>query len=301
MENNIMEKVLLAALLAVSILALSRTSNAQAAPPANSELPGTEEFGMSKKELVQATEKVEQLIAQCMQEHGFEYVAADYATVRKGMTADKSMPGLTEKEFTAQYGFGVSTLYTGQAPQLSNGYSPAKLGLGDRNIQIYKNLSPADQVAYNRALLGENTDATFAVALESENLSRCGGCTLKAIEQVFKPEQWKATYVNPLDALIRKDPRMKEALRKYADEMRKAGFDYTHPDDVEADIRNRLYAITGGGTLPVDKLSPEQLTALKKLQEDERRAAAINLKLQDEIFDPIEEQIEKEMYARQVQ
>jgi hypothetical protein len=265
------------------------------------DLPGTEEFGMSKKELIQSTEKVEQLIAQCMQEQGFEYVAADWATVRKGMTADKSLPGMTEKEFVTQNGFGVATLYTGLAPQLNNSYSPAKLGLGDRNVQIYKNLSPADQVAYNRALLGENADATFAVALENENFARCGGCTLKAIEQVFKPEQLKSTYVNPLDALIKKDPRMKEAVRKYADEMRKAGFEYNHPDEVESDIRNRLYAITGGGTIQVEKLSPEQATALKKLQDDERHAAAINLKLQDEIFDPIEEQIEKEMYARQVQ
>jgi hypothetical protein len=282
-------------------LILAGATSAQAPASDKKDLPGTEEFGMSKKELIQSTEKVEQLIAQCMREQGFEYVAADYATIRKGMTADKSLPGMTEKEFVAQYGFGVATLYTGLAPQLNGGYSPAKLGLGDRNIQVYKNLSQADQVAYNRALLGENTDATFAVALESENLSRCGGCTLKAIEQVFKPEQLKSTYVNPLDALIRKDPRMKEALRTYADEMRKAGFEYNHPDDVENDIRNRLYAITGGGTIPVEKLSPDQATALKKLQDDERRAAAINLRLQDEIFDPIEEKIEKEMYARQVQ
>ena len=68
-------------------------------------------------------------------------------------------------------------------------------------MQIFQKLSPADQVAYNRALLGENSDATFAVGLELENFSRCGGCTLKAIEQVFKPEQLKGTYYNPKDAL----------------------------------------------------------------------------------------------------
>jgi hypothetical protein len=282
-------------------LALACAASAQTPSADKKDLPGTEEFGMSKKELIQSTEKVEQLIAQCMSEQGFEYVAADWATVRNGMTADKSMPGMTEKEFVSQYGFGVATLYTGLAPQLNGGYSPAKLGLGDRNVQVYKNLSAADQVAYNRVLLGENTDATFAVALESENLSRCGGCTLKAIEQVFKPEQLKSTYINPLDALIRKDPRMKEALRKFAEEMHKAGFEYNHPDEVESDIRNRLYAITGGGTIPVEKMSSDQAAALKKLQDDERRSAVINLKLQDEIFDPIEEKIEKEMYARQVQ
>ena len=50
-----------------------------------------------------------------------------------------------------------------------------------------------------------------------------------------------------------------------------------------------------------DKLSPEQRTALKKLQEYERRVAKVNLKLQKEVFEPVEERIEKEMYARKVE
>ena len=157
---------------------------------------------------------MKRLIAQCMREHGFEYVAADYATVRKGMTADKSLPGMKEEEFIENYGLGISTFYSGKPPQLAEGYSPARVGLGDRNVEIFKKLSPADQAAYNRALLGENTDATFAVGLETENFSRCGGCTLKAIKKVFKPEQIKETYYNPKDALINKDPRMKAALTR---------------------------------------------------------------------------------------
>jgi hypothetical protein len=226
-----------------------------------------------------------------MRDHGFQYVAVDYLTVRKSMGADKNMPGLSEEEFVNKYGYGLSTLYTGQAPQLAEGYSPAREGLGERNIQMYKNLSPADQVAYNRALLGENTDATFAVGLETENFARTGGCTRKAIEEVFKPDQLKTTYYNPKDALINKDPRMKAALRTYAREMRKAGFNYNHPDEVEPDIRGAAGALTGGGRLLVESMSPEQLTALKNLQEYERRVAALNFKLSEEIFDPVEEKI----------
>ena len=267
---------------------------------AQSDRPGTEEFGLSMKELVQAVEKVEALIAECMREQGFEYVAADFRTVRRGMTADKSMPGMEEEEFIEQYGFGVATMYTGQAPQLTQGYSPARVGLGEQNVAIFKSLTPADQVAYNRALWGENSDATLAVALEIENFSRCGGCTLKAIEQVFEPEQLKATYYNPKDAMINNDPRMKKALRRFAEEMRDAGFDYNHPDDVETDIRNRLAEITGGETIPVEQMTPEQQDALKKLQEYERRVAVAAFELQEEIFEPVEEQIEKEMYAREV-
>jgi hypothetical protein len=282
------------------MLVLAESASSQTAGSGKAQLPGTEEFGLSRKQLVQAIEKVEALIAKCMREQGFEYVAADYATVRKGMNADKSLPGMDEEEFIENYGFGISTLYTGQPPQLSEGYSPARVGLGDRNVQIFKNLSPADQVAYNRALLGENTDATLAVGLETENFSRCGGCTLKAIEQVFEPDQLKDTYYNPKDAMINKDPRMKAALREFAEQMRKAGFEYNHPDDVETDIAKRFYAITGGATIPLEKMSEEQRIALKKLQTRERRVAIVSFQLAEEIFDPVEEEIEEEMYAQEV-
>src|SRR5262245_23372569 len=89
---------------------------------------GTEEFGLSQRELVQAIEKSEELIARCMREQGFEYVAVDYNTVREGMAADKRLPGVSEEEFIKRYGFGISTFYTGEAPQLSKGYSPARVG-----------------------------------------------------------------------------------------------------------------------------------------------------------------------------
>lgn len=262
---------------------------------------GTEEFGLSQKELVQAIEKAEALIAQCMREQGFEYVAADYRTVRAGMIADKTLPGLSEDEFVDKHGFGISTLYTGKPPQLAEGYSPAQVGLGERNIQIFKNLSPADQVAYNRALLGENTGATFAVGLETENFSLCGGCTLKAIEQVFQPDQLKATYYNPKDALLNEDPRMKAALRKYADEMSDAGFVYNHPDEVEPDVRERLNTLTSGGTIPAEQMLPEQLAALKELQDYELRVAKKNFELEGDVIDPVAEEIEEEMFARAIE
>ena len=252
---------------------------------------GTEEFGMTPKELVAAVENVESLIAKCMRDQGFEYVAVDFNTVRRGMAADKKMPGMSEKEFIAKYGFGLSTTYTGEPPQLSSGYSPGREGLGERNIEIYKKLAPSDRVAYNRALFGENTGATFAVSLEKENFALTGGCTRKAVAGTFKPEEMAATYYNPKDALINKDPRMKDALRKYTAEMRKAGFDYAHPDDVEQDIRKRLAGLTNGGTIPVDRMTPSQAASLKELQTYERKVATKNLQMQEQLIDPIADKI----------
>jgi hypothetical protein len=262
---------------------------------------GSEEFGMTQRQLVEAIERVEGLISACMRQEGFQYFAAEYDTVRAGMSADKSLPGVTEEEFINKYGFGVATMYTGQPPQLTNGYSPARIGLGQQNINYFKGLSPADQVAYNRALFGDNVGETFAIALETENFSQCGGCTRNAIGQVFKPEQLKSSYYNPQDTLINSDPRMKAALRKFAAEMKRAGFDYAHPDEVEPDVRMRLAALTNNGTIPVERMSPGQAAELKKLQDYELRVAAKTYKLQGETLGPVEEMIQQELFARRVQ
>jgi hypothetical protein len=262
---------------------------------------GTEEFGLSPRELVQAIENAENLVSKCMREEGFQYFAADHNSVRAGMSADKQLPGLSEQEFVSKYGFGLATMYTGEPPQLTTGYSPARVGLGERNIQYFRSLSPADQVAYNRALLGESTNVTFAVALEMENFSSTGGCTRKAVEQVFKPEQLNATFYNPQDALINKDPRMKAVLLEYAREMKKSGFEYNHPDEVEPDIRTRLASLTNGGSIPVTAMSADQRAALKQLQEYELAAAAKSYKLQEELVKPVEERIQQELFARKVQ
>ena len=278
------------------VLALLAAGPLAAAQPADTQ--GKEEFGMTPRQLVQAIEKVEAAIEKCMREQGFQYIAADYDTIRKGMSSDKKLPGITESDFIAKYGFGVATLYTGRAPQLETGYSPARVGLGDRNVAIYKGLSAADQVAYNRALLGANPDATFAIALERENFARTGGCTRKAAEQTFSAQQLNASYYNPTDAQVNKDPRMKAALRKYTDLMRKAGFDYAHPDDVGPDLRKRLDALTQSQSIPPDKMSPDQLKAFKALQGYELRVAKKNYELMEKIFDPVEEQIHREMFSR---
>ncbi len=66
------------------------------------------------------------------------------------------------------------------------------------------------------------------------------------------------------------------------------------------DLRQRLDALTAGGTIAVDKMSAAQLAALKELQNYERRVAVKDYELAVSIFDPVEERIEREMYARPV-
>lgn len=263
--------------------------------PDGNPLPGTEEYGLSRQGLVESIEAVEASIATCMSDAGFEYIAADYNTVRRGMVSDKSLPGLSERQYFDQYGYGISTLYTGKPPQLEDQATPAQIGLGERNVQIFRNLSPTDQVAYNHTLLGDNSNVTFAVAIEIEDLSRTGGCTRTAIEQVFTPEQMSATYRNPKDVLIEQDPRMVEAIGQYSECMRDAGFDYTHEKDIEPDLRSRLETITGGE--PLEALSAEAQAALADLQSYERALAIASYDCEVRYLEPAEDRIERELYS----
>jgi hypothetical protein len=267
-------------------------SQSSASPSA---VPGKEEYGMTMKELFTAIESVEAEISKCMSEAGFEYVAADYTTIRRGMTSDKSLPGMTESQFIDQYGYGISTLYTGLAPQLSELRTPAQIGLGEQNVQIFMSLSPADQVAYSHTLFGEHPDATFAVVLETEDFSRTGGCTRSAIEKFFTPEQMNATFLNPFDALVEKDPRMVAANAEYASCLRAAGFEYNHERDIEPDMRKKLDTITGGQ--PLEALSSDALSALTDLQNYERSLASAATDCERKYLDPVADQVERELYA----
>jgi hypothetical protein len=203
---------------------------------------------------------------------------------------------LGEREYFDRYGFGISTLYTGLAPQLSDVPTPAQIGLGEQNLRIFRDLSEADQVAYNHTLFGEYSDASFAVALETEDFSRTGGCTRAAIEQVFTQEQLNAGYYNPLDVLIDQDPRMIAANADYAACLREKGFSYNHEKEIEPDLRKRLDAITGG--LPVEALSDEARAALAELQAYERALGPVALKCEHRVLDPVADRVESEIIAR---
>lgn len=266
-------------------------------PVSEAELPGTEEFGMTKEELVEKIEAVEALIADCMSEAGFEYIPVDYLTVRKAMTSDKSVAGLTDEEYRDTFGYGISTrLDVAEAvPQLTGADTVFQIGLGEQNVEIFLNLSEADQDAYNHTLFGENVQATFAYSLEDEDFSETGGCTRAAIEQVFSPEKLSASYYNPGDALIEQDPRVIDAIANWAECMREEGFDYNNPEEVEPDIEDRLDAILNGAE--PDELSAEAQSNLTELQGEERAIAVRDLECEEEFIEPVVEQIETELYG----
>jgi hypothetical protein len=130
-------------------------------------------------------------------------------------------------------------------------------------------------------------------------LSRTGGCTRSAIKKFFTEEQMSATYINPFDVLVDKDPRMVSANAEFANCLREAGFEYNHEKEIEPDVRKRLDTITGGA--PLDALSSEALAALTELQAYERGLAVATISCEARHLDPVAEQVEREYYAGPLQ
>jgi len=246
---------------------------------------GREEFGMTEEQLVNAIEAGESRIAECMADAGFEYIPIDSETFRDAMDARGTVSGLSDEEFVAQYGYGITTL-----PPTSD------FRFGEENQAIFDDLSSEDQVAYGRTLVGENTQATYVNMLEAEDFLPAGGCTETAIKEVYTEEQLSPSFFNPFDALVEQDPRMIAAQQAWSECMAEDGYDYEMQGDPEDEFVERLDAITGGA-------DPKTLTggdkeALTELQGEERAIAKVDFDCAAEHIDAVEQQVERDISGR---
>ncbi len=223
-----------------------------------------------------------------MADAGFEYFPVDFSTIDRAMSSDKSAPGMSNRKFIAEYGFGITTQY---------GKPIVALSLGKKNQRVVDNLGEADQVAYFRTLLGEFDDATYAYGIETENFSRTGGCTRQAVEALFAPAEMSPSYFNPGDAIIATDPRAIQAIADWRVCMIEGGIDgYEHPDDVETDFQRRLDALTQGAD--PQELTGSKLDALNQLQAEERAVAAVFTDCENNVLDPVMHRVESDYYGR---
>lgn len=249
---------------------------------------GDSEFGLSDAEIGQRVDAVEQSIAVCMSDAGFEYFPVDYATARKAMDTDSKPSGLTADEFRDQFGYGITTLSVAANAQ-------ATIGLGP-NLSIRDGLLPADQVAWNRQLFGEFTDQTFVVGLDNEDLSRTGGCTRTAVEANFSQAELGPGFVNYQNAdgaRIDQDPRVIDAYKAWSTCMRDAGYSYDTSSAIDVDLANRLDVITSGGDLT--ELDAPGTKALTELQGEELAIAAADQQCELEFVADIKTAVETEI------
>lgn len=263
----------------------NRSSASNTLPPTVGNQLGGEEFGLTEEQLVTAIENVEARIASCMADAGFDYVPIEPVAFREAMDALTQPAALSDEEFLAQYGYGISTM-----PPVE------EFRTGPDNAQIFDHLSSEDQVAYSRTLFGDDTEATFIVTLEDEDFATIGGCTKIGVESVFTPEQLDPTFQNQLDLRVEQDSRIIDAKQKWSGCMEEAGFDFEEPDDAEDDIADRLEALADGQ-------DPATLTGagadeLAQLQGEELAIAAADIDCQEQFVDDVEQQVEQELSGR---
>jgi hypothetical protein len=245
-----------------------------------------EEFGLSPTELAARIDKTEGLIAKCMTDAGFQYIALDYVTIKQAMNSDQTARGVSSDEYVKQFGLGITTQF--DQPIVA-------FGPGPQNSAYLDGLPSADKIAFQRSLWGESPGWNHARALEAEDFSQTGGCTRSAAEQTYTPTEISGSYVNPADVRLEQDPRMIAAIKKWSECMRADGYQYDTPTQVEDDLHERLAAIVQGQD-PATLTGPA-LDSLHELQGEELAIAALLTSCEDEHITPVQAAIEAEVYG----
>ncbi|MGH3116523.1 MAG: hypothetical protein ACRDQ2_05315 [Gaiellales bacterium] len=225
-----------------------------------------------------------------MAEAGFEYIPADVQTVALAQAnVRKRGSHSVKKEYKTKWGYDVSTRYENKIK---------KIELGPQNLRIIEGLSEGDRAAYERTLYGEDPNATFAFTFDEEDFSGTGGCTRRAVEQVFTKEQLSASYRHPKDILIEQDPRIVEANANWVACMQDAGYHgYLEQDDIIDEFEERFEALTEGE-------DPRTLTGaraekLKQLQAEEIAISLADLEC-EQALDAAVREVEIEVFGRPV-
>jgi hypothetical protein len=262
------------------------------APGKGKPLPGIKEMGLTEVQFAQHIEKTQALIAKCMADAGFEYVPVDVKTIEAAQARVRQDPGYTRREFKEKWGLAVTTRF--DDPVRDTGLGP--------NLKIWKSLPAADREAYAHTLWGDDpTDplAEFVFAFDEEDFSSTGGCTRKAVAQVFTPAQLKGSYVNPKDVLVENDPRIIEAQDNWTKCMRARGYDYEDDqDEIIEEYETRLEELVGDDD--PTKLTGSRLAALHRLQQQEIKVSLADLDCQIKYTDDVFREVEIEIFGQPV-
>jgi hypothetical protein len=249
-----------------------------------------EQLGLDEDGLLLRQRQAENLIAECMKGQGFQYVPVDPVAQRAAIVGSA---GLSQEDFEKQFGYGITTLYEQRLAQTGTG----------ANHDIRARLSEADRAAYDRALYGDDPTATIAVALDSGDLTRLGGCSQEATEKIFGGTavlQTLQTKLDELDEKVFADPRMAKAIAKWSQCMREAGYSgLSEPDEVDAVLEKKLEDIVGA---PEDRKAPVagqepdyDKEALTALQGEEVAMVAADIACEKKHLADIEEEVTAEL------
>jgi hypothetical protein len=222
-------------------------------------VPPVDGDGMTEEES-QGHRDFEAAVADCMADHGFEYVPVP-PTEYEPDHLDEAF-ALPLDEFREKFGYGVSTLDTTTSMDEM---------LEDPNMEIHQNLSPQAQREYEDALEGTKLAAEFRgesvgdATAEPEVLTDEDiGCLGLAAEQTSGRSRYDSP--DPFDGFesllddisqigerLRSHPRIEEATQNWRDCLADAGYPgFDTVGDPEQLVRQRYYEMMGWSVFEAD-------------------------------------------------
>jgi hypothetical protein len=186
---------------------------------------------------------MEDLIATCMAEQGFDYTPVDYAAMELDLTGEGLDLEWGSAEFAAQYGYGITT-----SPVLGEDAETPE----DPNEEYVAAMSPSEQEAYHVALYGENyAEMSTESAVAQDYDWQDAGCTGRAQNEVLsgggdQDDQFTALQDEMVQMMqsAADDPRLAQVNADWAACMADAGFpDLAKVGDAEAALTAEVMAL----------------------------------------------------------
>ncbi len=186
--------------------------------------------------------QIQDLVAQCMTEQGWEYIPVEYPDDFYNYTSEDE---LTRRQREG-YGIAYWTLNQGNSAVAVEGPGSDWV---DPNQAIVTNMSESEQTAYYESLYGtqEEQEANQTVEVDpntgEEYTTSTGygsGCQGDAYSEVYgqdptqNQDYWDAVshFYEDLQTRVEADPRIKALNTQWAACMTEAGFDYKTPNDI---------------------------------------------------------------------
>lgn len=234
------------------LVALTACGGAATPKAAKSTLPLEEQLGLAN--FGEAPPLQEALVIRdCMKAQGFDYVPVDPAAQNAN---SGTLSSATRRKL---YGYDVSTRFGQPRPS-----TPP-----DPNVAIRAALSKPNQVAYDAALVGATatTNSNGGNNGGGGSFRTVGGCTKKAVQQVYGGAQVVSTLLTKLHTLssqVDNDQRVVKANQAWSQCMQTAGFHYAKPSKIKKDLKKQLKAIVGSTSNPTATYDHAALAALQQ-------------------------------------
>jgi hypothetical protein len=193
--------------------------------------------------------EIEQQVAQCMRDEGFEYEPVDYQAQMGDMNAEWEMQLSDPEGFGEKYGYGVVRGYEMQGDMGATTFE-------DPNQDYLNSLTPEENEAYYETLYGGSFFGTSEDGEMEEYVpppleeQGCQGRAMLAVYGENSPmtNTDMQTRMNELFEDMESDPDVARAIDDWASCMREqdASYDWERPEDAINEFYNRLSELQFG-------------------------------------------------------